>query len=108
MSKSDEQKLAALVKKNAAKAAKAKKKTRRQYDKTLPPETDDSLLAHRVGYRESHLTTLQMTCARIPRPSTSSRERAHINTSHSYQRLPYHTCRARQVHLPVRQLAHSP
>ncbi|MHC4710632.1 MAG: hypothetical protein ACYTA3_09450 [Planctomycetota bacterium] len=41
MSKSDEQKLAALVKKNAAKAAKAKKKTRRQYDKTLPPETDD-------------------------------------------------------------------
>ncbi len=41
MSKSDERKLAALVKKNAAKAAKAKKKARRQYDKTLPPETDD-------------------------------------------------------------------
>ncbi len=41
MSKSDEQKLAALVKKNAAKAAKAKKKARRQYDKTLPPEADE-------------------------------------------------------------------
>ncbi|UCF40923.1 MAG: hypothetical protein JSW43_00840 [Gemmatimonadota bacterium] len=41
MTKSDDQKLAALVKKNAAKAAKAKKKTRRQYDKTLPPEGDD-------------------------------------------------------------------
>ena len=41
MSKSDEQKLAALVKKNAAKAAKAKQKARRQYDKTLPPEPDE-------------------------------------------------------------------
>ncbi len=41
MSKSDERKLAALVKKNAAKAANPRKKTRRQYDKTLSPETDD-------------------------------------------------------------------
>jgi hypothetical protein len=41
MSKSDERKLAALVKKNAAKAAKAKKKERRQYDKTLPPEAEE-------------------------------------------------------------------
>jgi hypothetical protein len=41
MSKSDEKKLAALVKKNAAKAAKAKKKERRQYDETLPPEGDE-------------------------------------------------------------------
>lgn len=41
MSKSDEQKLAAMVRKNAAKVAKAKKKTQRQYDKTLPPEPDD-------------------------------------------------------------------
>lgn len=41
MSKIDERKLAALVKKNAAKAAKAKKKVRRQYDKTLPPETGE-------------------------------------------------------------------
>ena len=43
MSKSDDRKLAALVKKNAAKAAKAKAKTkaRRQYDDTLPPETEE-------------------------------------------------------------------
>ena len=41
MSQSDERKLAALVRKNAAKAAKAKKKARRQYDKTLPPEPDE-------------------------------------------------------------------
>ena len=37
MSKSDEQKMAALVRKNAAKAAKSKVKTRRRYDPTLPP-----------------------------------------------------------------------
>ncbi len=43
MSKSDEQKLAALAKKNAAKAAKSKAKLRRQYDGTLPPETDEDL-----------------------------------------------------------------
>lgn len=41
MSKSDEKKLAALVRKNAAKAAKPKAKRRRQYDATLPPETDE-------------------------------------------------------------------
>ncbi len=41
MSKSDDRKLAALVKKNAAKAAKSKKKVRRQYDDTLRPETED-------------------------------------------------------------------
>ncbi len=41
MSKSDDRKLAALVKKNAAKAAKSKKKARRQYDETLRPETED-------------------------------------------------------------------
>ncbi len=41
MSKSDDRKLAALVKKNAAKAAKSKKKVRRQYDETLRPETED-------------------------------------------------------------------
>lgn len=40
MSKSDDRKLEALAKKNAAKAAKAKAK-RRQYDDTLPPEPDD-------------------------------------------------------------------
>lgn len=41
MSKSEDRKLAALVKKNAAKAAKAKAKPRRQYDDTLPPERDE-------------------------------------------------------------------
>lgn len=41
MSKSDDQKLAALIRKNAAKVAKAKKKPRRQYDKTLRPETEE-------------------------------------------------------------------
>jgi hypothetical protein len=41
MSKSDDRKLAALVKRNAAKAAKSKKKTRRQYDETLAPETEE-------------------------------------------------------------------
>ncbi len=41
MSKSDEQRLAALVRKNAAKVAKGKKKAQRQYDNTLPRETDE-------------------------------------------------------------------
>ncbi len=39
--KSDEQKLAALIKKNAAKAAAAKQKTKRNYDSTLKSETTD-------------------------------------------------------------------
>jgi hypothetical protein len=43
MSKSDDRKLAALAKKNAAKAAKAKPNRRRQYDDTLPPEQEDDL-----------------------------------------------------------------
>lgn len=46
-SKSDEQKLAALVRKNAAKAAKAKRKVKRQYDSTLPPDTTDEDLERR-------------------------------------------------------------
>ena len=41
MSKSDDRKLAALVRKNAAKAEKAKKTGRKQFDPTLPPTTDD-------------------------------------------------------------------
>ena len=41
MSKSDDRKLAALAKKNAAKVHKSKVKARRQYDSTLSPETDD-------------------------------------------------------------------
>jgi len=41
MSKSDDRKLAALVKKMAAKCAKPKSKLRRQYDPTLQPEKED-------------------------------------------------------------------
>ena len=43
MSKSDDRKLAALAKKNAAKVAKSKTKVRRQYDPTLQQETDEDL-----------------------------------------------------------------
>ena len=52
MSKSDEQKLAALVKKNAAKAAAAKRKVKRQYDSTLPPETTDEDLERHDFFKE--------------------------------------------------------
>jgi len=41
MSKQDDKKIAALVKKNAAKVAKEKPKSRRRYDPTLPPEGDE-------------------------------------------------------------------
>ena len=41
MSKSDDRKLEALVKKTAAKVAKAKPKTRRQHDPTLPQDDDE-------------------------------------------------------------------
>ena len=51
-SKSDEQKLAALVRKNAAKAAAAKRKVKRQYDHTLPPETTDEDLERRDFFKE--------------------------------------------------------
>jgi hypothetical protein len=43
MSKGDDRKLAALAKKNAAKAAKAKPNKRRRYDDTLPPEREEDL-----------------------------------------------------------------
>lgn len=52
MSKSDDQKLTALVKKNAAKAAAAKRKVQRQYDSTLPPETTDADLERRDFFSE--------------------------------------------------------
>lgn len=51
MSKREEQKLAALVKKNAAKAA-GKRKVPRRYDTTLPPETTDEDLAARDFFSE--------------------------------------------------------
>jgi hypothetical protein len=40
MSRSDDRKLLALVKKNAAKAAVAKPKPRPTYDETLPPAAE--------------------------------------------------------------------
>ncbi len=52
MSKSDDEKLAALVRKNAAKAARAKRKVKRQYDNTLPPETTDDDLDRRDFFSE--------------------------------------------------------
>jgi hypothetical protein len=51
-SKSDEEKLAALVKKNAAKAAAAKKKVQRNYDSTLKTETTDADLERRDFFSE--------------------------------------------------------
>jgi len=51
MSKREEQKLAALVKKNAAKAT-GKRKVPRRYDTTLPPETTDEDLAARDFFSE--------------------------------------------------------
>ncbi|HEX9728577.1 MAG TPA: hypothetical protein VGA37_08740 [Gemmatimonadales bacterium] len=41
MSKSDDQKLAALVRKNAAKAAQAKKEARTKFDDTLRQEGEE-------------------------------------------------------------------
>jgi hypothetical protein len=41
LSNQDEKKLAALIRKNAAKAEKAKQVGRKQFDKTLPPRTEE-------------------------------------------------------------------
>jgi hypothetical protein len=43
MTKGDDRKLAALAKKNAAKAAKLKPNRRRQYDDTLQPDREDDI-----------------------------------------------------------------
>jgi hypothetical protein len=51
-SKSDEQKMAALVRKNAAKAAKAKRTVQRKYDSTLQGETTDEDLERRDFFSE--------------------------------------------------------
>ena len=50
--KREAEKMAALVRKNAAKAAKTKKKMKRQYDHTLPPETSDDDLERRDFFSE--------------------------------------------------------
>ena len=41
MTKADDQRLAALIKKNVAKAAKPKQPRRRQFDDTLRPENEE-------------------------------------------------------------------
>lgn len=43
MSKNDDEKIAALARKNAAKVAKIKPNRRRQYDSTLQPEQEEDL-----------------------------------------------------------------
>jgi hypothetical protein len=52
MSKTEDEKLAKLIKKNMAKAAKAKPKARKRYDTTLPPETSDDDLERRDSISE--------------------------------------------------------
>lgn len=52
MSKSDDEKLAKLIRKTSAKAAKAKPKARRQYDPTLPAETTDDDIERRDFFSE--------------------------------------------------------
>jgi hypothetical protein len=52
MSKSEEQKMAALIRKNAAKAVKLKRNVRRQGDDTLPPETTEADLERRDFFSE--------------------------------------------------------
>jgi hypothetical protein len=51
VTRSDDKKLAALAKKNAARAATAKEKARRRYDPTLPPERDEDT-EHREFFDE--------------------------------------------------------
>ena len=47
MTKADDQRLAALAKKNAAKVVKEKKKDRRRFDDTLRDETEEDMDAQR-------------------------------------------------------------
>ena len=52
MSKTDDEKLAKLIKKNMAKAAKAKTKARKRYHPTLPPATTDDDIERRDFFSE--------------------------------------------------------
>ena len=52
MSKTEDEKMAKLIKKNMAKAEKAKPKARRRYDTTLPPETTDDDIERREFFKE--------------------------------------------------------
>ena len=48
----DDKQLQKLIKKNAAKAAAAKKQIKRKYDSTLPPETTDEDIERRDFFSE--------------------------------------------------------
>ena len=50
--KSDEEKLAKLIKQNVAKAAAAKQKVKRNYDSTLKSETSDEDIERRDFFSE--------------------------------------------------------
>ena len=50
--KSDEEKLAKLIKKNVAKAAAAKQKVKRNYDSTLKSDTTDEDIERRDFFSE--------------------------------------------------------
>ena len=52
MSKSEEQRLAKLIRKNVAKAEAAKKKAPRRHDSTLPPESTDEDIERRDFFSE--------------------------------------------------------
>ncbi|MGE5144534.1 MAG: hypothetical protein ACM3OA_13970 [Acidobacteriota bacterium] len=52
MSKSEDERLAKLVRKNVAKAEAAKKKVQRNYDSTLRSETTDADLERRDFFSE--------------------------------------------------------
>src|SRR6266699_3494152 len=52
MSKTEDEKLAKLIKKNMAKAAKAKPKARKRYDPTLPPDSTDDDIERRDFFSE--------------------------------------------------------
>lgn len=51
MSKTEDERMAKLIRKNVAKAQKAKPKAKR-YDPTLPPETSDSDIERREFFKE--------------------------------------------------------
>ncbi|MDP3911245.1 MAG: hypothetical protein Q8Q14_12715 [Gemmatimonadales bacterium] len=51
MSKSEDERMAKLIRKNVAKAQKAKPKPRR-YDPTLPPETTEEDMERREFFKE--------------------------------------------------------
>ena len=52
MSKTDDEKMAKLIKKNMAKAEKQKPKARKRYDPTLPPDVTDEDIERRDFFSE--------------------------------------------------------